>query len=165
MEQKTIGYSRQYIDQNDINAVVEVLKSDFLTTGPKVGEFEEAIKKYLNVKHAVCVSSGTAGLHIAALSLLNKGDKVLTTPNSFLATSNAIVYAGAIPVFVDIDSHANIDLNLCEDILKKDNSIKAIFAVDFAGNMVNVFERKIWCKNIRRLCPLAWCNLGKLQSR
>jgi len=137
MEQKTIGYSRQYIDQNDINAVVEVLKSDFLTTGPKVGEFEEAIKKYLNVKHAVCVSSGTAGLHIAALSLLNKGDKVLTTPNSFLATSNAIVYAGAIPVFVDIDSHANIDLNLCEDILKKDNSIKAIFAVDFAGNMVD----------------------------
>ncbi|AHF96483.1 spore coat protein [Desulfurella acetivorans A63] len=132
-----MGYSRQYIDQDDINSVIEVLKSDFLTTGPKVDEFEEAIKKYLNVKHAVCVSSGTASLHIAALSLLNKGDKVLTTPNSFLATSNAIVYAGAIPIFVDVDAHANIDLNLCEDILKKGNSIKAIFAVDFAGNMID----------------------------
>ncbi len=135
--EKKFGYSRQYIDQDDINAVIEVLKSDFLTTGPKVVEFEEALKKYLNVKHTVCVSSGTASLHIAALCLLENGDKVLTTPNSFLATSNAIVYAQAVPVFVDVDSQANIDLNLCEDALKKDKNIKAIFAVDFAGNMVN----------------------------
>jgi UDP-4-amino-4,6-dideoxy-L-N-acetyl-beta-L-altrosamine transaminase len=137
MKQKSYGYSRQYIDQDDINAVVEVLKSDFLTTGPKVAEFEEAIRQYLGVKYAVCVSSGTASLHIAAICMLEKGDKVLTTPISFLATSNAIVYAQAVPVFVDVDDQANIDLNLCEDILKKDSTIKAIFAVDFAGNMVD----------------------------
>lgn len=137
MKQKSYGYSRQYIDEDDINAVVEVLKSDFLTTGPKVAEFEEAIKQYLGVKHAVCVSSGTASLHIAALCMLEKGDKVLTTPISFLATSNAIIYAQAVPVFVDVDASANIDLNLCEDILKKDSTVKAIFAVDFAGNMVD----------------------------
>lgn len=137
MQLKNYGYSRQYIDDEDINAVIEVLKSDFLTTGPKVLEFEEGIKQYLGAQYAVCVSSGTASLHIAALCLLDENDKVLTTPNSFLATSNAIIYAGAKPVFVDVDTNANIDLNLCEDILKKDNAIKAIFAVDFAGNMVD----------------------------
>jgi len=137
MERKIYGYSRQYIDDEDIKAVVEVLKSDFLTTGPKVAEFEEAIKQYLGVKHAICVSSGTAALHIAASIMLNSGDKVLTTPNSFLATSNAILYAQAVPIFVDVDNQANIDLDICEDMLKKDNSIKAIFAVDFTGNMVN----------------------------
>ncbi|OSS42302.1 Bacillosamine/Legionaminic acid biosynthesis aminotransferase PglE [Desulfurella amilsii] len=137
MREKNYGYSRQYIDEDDINAVVEVLKSNFLTTGPKVAEFEEAIKRYLGVQYAVCVSSGTASLHIAAICLLEKGDKVLTTPNSFLATSNAIVYAQAVPIFVDVDAQANIDLNLCEAMLKKDNTIKAIFAVDFAGNMVD----------------------------
>ncbi|MGB9755256.1 MAG: UDP-4-amino-4,6-dideoxy-N-acetyl-beta-L-altrosamine transaminase [Desulfurella sp.] len=137
MQSKKYGYSRQYIDDEDINAVIQVLKSDFLTTGPKVLEFEESIKQYLGAQYAVCVSSGTASLHIAALCLLDKDYKVLTTPISFLATSNAILYAGAKPIFVDVDAKANIDLNLCEDILKKDSTIKAIFAVDFAGNMVD----------------------------
>lgn len=137
MKNKTIGYSRQYIDEDDIRAVVEVLKSDFLTTGPKVSEFEDAIKNYLGTKYAICVSSGTASLHIAALCLLKRGDKVITTPNSFLATSNAILYAGAEPIFADVDDQANIDLNICEDIIKKDKTIRAIFAVDFAGNMVD----------------------------
>lgn len=137
MGKKVFPYSRQYIDEDDIKSVIEVLKSSFLTTGPKVEEFENALANVLGVKHVVSVSSGTSALHLAALTLLDKHDKVLTTPNSFLATANTILYANALPIFIDVDKHGNIDLNLCEDYLKKDNSIKAIFAVDFAGNMVD----------------------------
>jgi len=132
-----IPYGKQSIDQNDIDTVVETLKSDYLTTGPKVKEFENALSDYCDAKYTVSVANGTAALHLASLVMLNKGDKVLTTPNSFLATSNAILYAGAKPVFVDIAKDGNIDLDLCEVELKKDNSIKAIYAVAFSGNMVN----------------------------
>jgi len=132
-----IPYGKQSIDQNDIDTVVETLKSDYLTTGPKVKEFENALSDYCNAKYTVAVANGTAALHLASLILLSKGDKVLTTPNSFLATSNAILYAGAKPVFVDISNDGNIDLDLCEEELKKDNSIKAIYAVAFSGNMLN----------------------------
>ncbi|CAA6825494.1 MAG: Bacillosamine/Legionaminic acid biosynthesis aminotransferase PglE; 4-keto-6-deoxy-N-Acetyl-D-hexosaminyl-(Lipid carrier) aminotransferase [uncultured Sulfurovum sp.] len=132
-----IPYGKQLLDQNDIDAVVETLHSDYLTTGPKVKAFEEALSDYSGANYCVAVANGTAALHLASLVLLNKGDKVLTTPNSFLATSNAILYAGAIPVFVDIANDGNIDLNLCEEALKKDPSIKAIYAVAFSGRMVN----------------------------
>ncbi len=131
-----IPYGKQFIEQDDINAVIEVLKSDYLTTGPKVKEFEDAIANYCNAKYCIAVANGTAALHLASLVLLNKDDKVLTTPNSFLATSNAILYAGAKPIFVDIAKDGNIDLDLCEEALKKDNSIKAIYAVFFSGRMV-----------------------------
>ncbi|MCK4441932.1 MAG: aminotransferase class I/II-fold pyridoxal phosphate-dependent enzyme, partial [Sulfurovaceae bacterium] len=124
-----IPYGKQSIDQDDIDAVVEVLKSDYLTTGPKVKEFEDAIANYCGAKYCVAVANGTGALHLASLVLLEKGDKVLTTPNSFLATSNSILYAGAEPIFVDIAKDGNIDLDLCEEELKKDNSIKAIYAV------------------------------------
>ena len=134
---KFIPYGRQYIEQNDIDAVVETLKSDYLTTGPKVKEFEEAIASYCGAKYCVAVANGTGALHLASLVLLNKGDRVLTTPNSFLATSNSILYAGAEPIFVDIATDGNIDLDLCEEELKKDPTIKAIYAVAFSGNMVN----------------------------
>ncbi len=132
-----ISYGKQSIDQGDIDAVVQTLKSDFLTTGPKIKEFEDALSLYCGAKYCVVVSSGTAALHLASLALLNKDDKVLTTPNSFLATSNSILYAGAKPVFVDIAKDGNIDLDICEDMLKKDLSIKAIYAVAFSGNMLN----------------------------
>ncbi|HIM94101.1 MAG TPA: UDP-4-amino-4,6-dideoxy-N-acetyl-beta-L-altrosamine transaminase [Campylobacterales bacterium] len=132
-----IPYGKQLIDQDDIDAVVEVLNSDYLTTGPKVQEFESAIENYCDAKYCVAVSNGTAALHLASLVLLKPEDKVLTTPNSFLATSNAILYAGAKPIFVDIASDGNIDLNLCEEELKNDSSIKAIYAVAFSGNMLN----------------------------
>ena len=134
---KPIPYGKQFIDEDDIKAVVEVLKSDFLTTGPKIKEFEDELCRYLGVKYCVAVSNGTAALHLASLVLLNKDDKVLTTPNSFLATSNSILYVGAKPVFVDICEDGNIDLDLCEVELKKDSSIKAIYAVHFSGNPVN----------------------------
>ncbi|MCT7467717.1 UDP-4-amino-4,6-dideoxy-N-acetyl-beta-L-altrosamine transaminase [Aliarcobacter cryaerophilus] len=132
-----IPYGKQSIDEDDINSVVEVLKSDFLTTGPKIKEFEEELCRYTNAKYCVAVANGTAALHLASLVLLNKDDKVLTTPNSFLATSNSILYVGAKPVFVDICEDGNIDLDLCEEELKKDSSIKAIYVVNFSGNIVN----------------------------
>lgn len=132
-----IPYGKQSIDQHDIDAVIETLTSDYLTTGPKVREFEEAIAEYAGVDYCIAVANGTAALHLASLVLLNKGDKVLTTPNSFLATSNAILYAGAKPIFVDIAEDGNIDLDLCEAELQKDPTIKAIYAVAFSGHMVN----------------------------
>ena len=87
-----IPYGKQSIDEDDINSVVEVLKSDFLTTGPKIKEFEEELCRYTNAKYCVTVANGTAALHLASLVLLNKDDKVITTPNSFVATSNSILY-------------------------------------------------------------------------
>lgn len=132
-----IPYGKQTIDEDDIKSVVEVLKSPYLTTGPKIDEFERSICEYSGAKYCVSVCNGTAALHIASLVLLQKGDKVLTTVNSFVATSNSILYVGAKPIFVDIQSDGNIDLHLCEEELKKDSSIKAIYAVSFSGNMVN----------------------------
>mgnify|MGYP003418049540 FL=1 len=132
-----IPYGKQSIDEDDINSVVEVLKSDFLTTGPKIKEFEDELCRYTNAKYCVAVANGTAALHLASLVLLNKGDKVITTPNSFVATSNSILYVEAIPIFVDIQEDGNIDLDLCEEELKKDRSIKAIYVVNFSGNIVN----------------------------
>ena len=108
-----IPYGKQSIDQNDIDVVVETLQSDYLTTGPKV---KDVLSDYCGA-----VSNGTAALHLASMCLLKKGDKVLTTPNSFLATSNSILYVGAKPIFVDIVKDGNIDL--CEEQLKKDSSI------------------------------------------
>jgi len=132
-----IPYGKQLIDKNDIDSVVETLKSDYLTTGLKVPEFEKAIANYCGAKYCVTVANGTGALHLASLVLLKKGDRVLTTPNSFLATSNSILYVGAEPIFVDIAKDGNIDLDLCEEELKKDPTIKAIYAVAFSGNMVN----------------------------
>ena len=132
-----INYGRQVIEQDDIDIVLETLKSDYLTTGPKVNIFESELSKYCGAKYVVTVSNGTAALHLSSLILLNKNDKVLTTTNSFLATSNSILYVGAKPIFVDIEKDGNIDLDLCEEELKKDQTIKAIYAVSFSGNMLN----------------------------
>ena len=136
-----IPYGKQLLDQDDINAVVETLQSDYLTTGPTVKEFEDALATYCEVKFCIAVANGTAALHLASLVLLNKDDKALTTPNSFLATSNAILYAGAKPIFIDIAADGNIDLDLCEEALKKDPTIKAIYPVAFSGHMVD--QRKL----------------------
>jgi UDP-4-amino-4,6-dideoxy-N-acetyl-beta-L-altrosamine transaminase len=132
-----IPYGKQTIDEDDISNVIETLKSDFLTTGPKVKEFENAICEYTGSKYCVAVSNGATALHLASVVLLQKGDRVLTTPNSFLATSNSILYVGAIPVFIDIAEDGNIDLDLAIEILKKDNTIKAIYGVHFSGNSLN----------------------------
>lgn len=132
-----IPYGKQCISDEDIEEVVKTLKSSYLTTGPKVQEFEEALCSYTGAKYALAVCNGTAALHLSSLVLLKQNDKVLTTPNSFLSTANSILYAKAVPIFIDIYDDGNIDLDLCEKELIKDPSIKAIYVVSFSGNPLN----------------------------
>ena len=140
---KTYNYGKQHIDLSDILAVIGVLKSPFLTCGPKVREFEQAICKYTGAKYCVAVSSATAGLHIAMLSLgIKEGDEVITSPVTFLASANCARYCGADVKFADIDEKtANIDPN---EIEKHINSkTKAVIPVHFAGqscDMERIYE-------------------------
>ncbi len=98
-----LPYGRQSIDENDIQAVVETLRSEWLTTGPKVAEFEGAFAARIGTKHAVSFSSGTAALHAAAFTAgLKPGDEAITSPLTFAATANCVLYQGAIPVFADV---------------------------------------------------------------
>jgi len=135
-----ISYGRQSIDQADIDAVIKALKGDWLTQGPAVEVFEDDLKKYFGAKYVCAVANGTAGLHLGGLALGWKtGDIVITTPITFLATANCIVYAGATPDFVDIDSVTNtIDPNQIEEKIKlhqsKGKKVKAIIGVDYAGH-------------------------------
>jgi UDP-4-amino-4,6-dideoxy-N-acetyl-beta-L-altrosamine transaminase len=136
---KIYGYGTQTIEEDDIQAVVNVLKSDRLTQGPAVKEFEDALSKKFNAKYVSTVANGTAGLHLTALALgWKKGDIVLTTPITFLASANCILYANATPDFVDIDTQKyTIDVVKLEEKIKeykrKGKNIKAVVAVDFAG--------------------------------
>ena len=101
---KKIGYGRQYIDDSDIQSVVDVLKSDFLTCGPKIDEAQEKLKKVTGAKYAVLMSNGTAALHAACYAAnIQEGDEVITTPMTFAASANCILYCGGKPVFADID--------------------------------------------------------------
>lgn len=128
-----IPYGRQYVDDEDIEEVVKVLKSDFLTTGPVIEEFEKKVADYVGAKYAVAVANGTAALHSACYAAnIGKGDEVITTPITFAASSNCAFYCGAVPVFADIDPKTyNIDPS---DIEKKiTDRTKAIIAVHFTG--------------------------------
>lgn len=135
-----ISYGKQSIDQSDIDAIIEVLEGDWLTQGPYVDKFEDSLKSYLGSKYATCVSNGTAALHLTSIALnWNSEDIILTTPITFLATANAIIYANAIPDFVDIDPLTyTIDPNKLEEKLKfyikKNKIVKAVIAVDYAGH-------------------------------
>lgn len=126
-------YGHQWVDDDDIAAVAEVLRGEYLTTGPKVREFEEAFAAYVGAKYAVAVSSGTAALHAAAFAAgFGPGDEVITTPITFVATANCILYRGATPVFADIAPRTyNIDP---EQVAKKITPrTKALIPVHFAG--------------------------------
>ena len=128
-----IPYGRQTIEDDDIQAVIEVLKSDFLTTGPKSTEFEEAVKSYTGSRYAVAISNGTSALHAACYAAgIGPGDEVITTPLTFAASANCILYCGGTPVFADIDSKTyNIDP---ADIERKITAkTKAIIPVHLAG--------------------------------
>ncbi|MCD4780259.1 MAG: UDP-4-amino-4,6-dideoxy-N-acetyl-beta-L-altrosamine transaminase [Candidatus Omnitrophica bacterium] len=129
-----IPYGHQVIGDDDLQIVRAVLKSDYLTQGPYVRKFEEAVAKYCGVKYAVAVSSGTAALHLAYLALgVNKGDEAITSPITFLATSNAALYVGAKPVFADIGfSFPNI--SVCEIKKKISKRTKVILPVHFSGH-------------------------------
>lgn len=133
------NYGRQLIEQDDIDAVLEVLKSDRLTQGPYIEKFEEALGRKFGAKYVCAVSSGTAALHLTGLALgWKKGDIVITSPITFLASANCILYSGATPDFVDIDKdYYTIDVNKLEEKIKdynnKNKKIKAVVGVDFAG--------------------------------
>jgi len=133
-KEKTIPYGHQWIDNKDIKEVIKVLRSDWITQGPKVDEFEKAVAKYCGVRYAVAVSSGTAALHAAyAVAGIGPGDEVITTPLTFAAATNGIVYCGGKPVFADIQEDTlNIDPKEIEKKITK--KTKAIAPVDFAGH-------------------------------
>ena len=128
-----IPYGKQTIEQDDIQAVVDVLKSDFLTTGPQIAEFEQTVADYVGAKYAVAISNGTSALHAACFAAgIRPGDEVITTPLTFAASANCVLYCGGTPVFADVDPKTyNIDP---EDIRRKlTDRTKAIIAVHLAG--------------------------------
>lgn len=128
-----IPYGKQTIEQDDIQAVGDVLKSDFLTTGPKIAEFEQTVADYVGAKYAVAISNGTSALHAACFAAgIRPGDEVITTPLTFAASANCVLYCGGTPVFADVDPKTyNIDP---EDIRRKiTDRTKAIIAVHLAG--------------------------------
>lgn len=138
-----ISYGKQSIDQKDIDAVVKVLKGNWLTQGMAVETFENDLKNYFGAKHVCAVSNGTAALHLVGSALgWRPDDIILTSPITFLATANCIVYAGATPDFVDIESATyTINPNLVEEKVKfyqsKGKKVKAIIGVDYAGHPCN----------------------------
>jgi UDP-4-amino-4,6-dideoxy-N-acetyl-beta-L-altrosamine transaminase len=133
-----IPYGRQTIDDEDVSEVVKVLKSDFITTGPKVQEFEEHLAKCCGSKYAVVFNSGTSALHGAYFALeIKEGDEFITSPNTFAATSNAGLYLGAKPVFVDIEKDTgNIDIKEIESHITK--KTKLVVPIHYSGYPVNM---------------------------
>jgi perosamine synthetase len=135
-----IPYSRQNIDEEDIKAVVEVLRSDWITQGPKIAEFEKKVAAYCGARYAVAVSSGTTALHLACLAAgIGAGDEVITSPITFVASANCVLYVGARPVFADIrpDTYC---IDSGEVKKKVTASTKAIIPVDFAGHPCDMDE-------------------------
>ena len=140
IRKKFLPYGTQWIDDNEINEVVDSLKSDWITTGPKMRTFEEKFKQFKDSKYAVAVNSGTAALHISTSSInIQPGDEVITTPLTFVASANSVIYRGGIPVFADIKKDTyNIDPI---EIKKKISSkTKAIIPVHFAGQPCDMDE-------------------------
>jgi UDP-4-amino-4,6-dideoxy-N-acetyl-beta-L-altrosamine transaminase len=133
MPEPVIPYGRQSVDEDDIEAVARVLRSDYLTTGPALAAFEEDLQLATRARHAVAVSSGTAALHSAyAAAGIGPGDEVITSPLTFAATANAAFYLGARPVFVDVDAETGtIDPAAVEAAITP--RTRAVVAVDFAG--------------------------------
>lgn len=143
--EKKIGYGHQYIDDADIQAVVDVLKSDFLTCGPKINEAEAKLCEITGAKHAVLISNGTAALHAACFAAgIGPGDEVITTPITFAASANCALYCGGKPVFADINPET---YNIAPDSIEKciTERTKAVVAVDFTGQAVEV-------QRIREIC-------------
>ncbi|MGE7778931.1 UDP-4-amino-4,6-dideoxy-N-acetyl-beta-L-altrosamine transaminase [Peribacillus sp. NPDC097264] len=129
-----LPYGRQWIDEDDINSVIQVLKGDYLTTGPYISKFETELANYVGSKYAVTFSNGTAALHGACFAAgIGEGDEVITTPMTFAASANCILYQGGLPVFADIDEETyNVDPNEIEK--KITEKTKAIIPVHFTGN-------------------------------
>jgi UDP-4-amino-4,6-dideoxy-N-acetyl-beta-L-altrosamine transaminase len=130
--QKSLPYGRQWIDDQDIAEVVEVLKSDFLTTGPKVKEFEEKFSQYVGSKYGVAVANGTAALHVACLAAgLTQRQEFITSPLTFVASANCGLYCGATPVFVDVDNNGLIDAEKIEKKITR--KTRVLIPVHYSG--------------------------------
>src|SRR5262245_27368183 len=128
-----LPYGRQWVDEDDIAAVTAVLQSDWLTTGPKVAEFEQAFANVVNASEAVAVSNGTAALHAAIYALgIGPGDEVIVSPLTFAASANCVVYQGGTPVFADVEPNTLL-LDPAQVEAKITPRTKAIIAVDYAG--------------------------------
>lgn len=142
---KKIGYGHQYIDDADIQAVVDVLKSDFLTCGPKIDEAEAKLCDITGARHAVLIANGTAALHATAFAAgIGPDDEVISTPMTFAASANCALYCGGKPVFADINPETyNIDPDSIEDHITE--KTKAVVAVDFTGQAVEI-------QRIREIC-------------
>lgn len=128
-----IPYGRQWINEEDIQEVAEILRSDFLTTGPKVAEFEAAVAEYTGARYAVAVSNGTAALHLACMAAgIGEGDEVITTPMTFAASANCVLYTGGTPVFADIDP---LTYNISPESVRSKitDRTKALIPVHYAG--------------------------------
>jgi len=135
-----LPYGRQWIDSNDIKAVTDVLKSDWITQGPKISEFEKVISKYCKVKYAVAFSSGTAALHGACFATgISKDDEVITSPITFAADGNCVLFQGGTVKFADIKKDTyNIDPNQIKKQISK--KTKAIIPIDYAGQPCDINE-------------------------
>lgn len=142
-----IPYSRQSVNEEDIQAVVDALRGDFLTGGEKVEEFEHALSKYLGMQYVCVVNAATSALHIAYKAIgLKKDNEIITSPITFAATSNAVLMCNAKPIFCDIKSDGNINENKIEELIT--THTKAIVPVDFGGNPANTaFIRKLCDKH------------------
>lgn len=137
-----IPYSSQWIEKEDIEAVVSVLRSDRITQGPRIEEFEQAVAEYAGARFAVAFSSGTAALHAAcAAAGVGPGDEIITSPLTFVASANCAVYLGATPVFADIDPES-LTLDWREAARKVTNRTKALLPIDFAGRPCDLDEIK-----------------------
>lgn len=137
-----IPYGKQFISDDDVAVVIDALKSDFLTQGPKIAEFEKAFADYIGAKYGVAVANGTAALHLCTLALgVDENTNVITTPITFAASANCVLYCGGKVTFADIDpATATIDLDEVEKILRANpkGTFKGLIPVDFAGYPVDM---------------------------
>ncbi len=141
-----LSYGRQYIDETDIQAVAETLQSDYLTCGPKIAKLEEKLCQITGAKYCVAVSNGTAALHIAAMAAgIGPGDEVITTPITFAASANCVLYCGGTPVFADINPDT---YNIDPDSIKRciTPRTKAVVAVDFTGQATELDKIREICR-------------------
>lgn len=141
-----LSYGRQYIDEEDIQAVADTLRSDYLTCGPRIEQLEQKLCEVTGAKYCVAVSNGTAALHIAAMAAgVREGDEVITTPITFAASANCALYCGARPVFADINPDTyNIDPDSIRRCIT--DKTRAVVAVDFTGQAVELDEIRAICK-------------------
>ena len=146
VREKPIYYGRQCIEQDDVDAVVATLTSDYITCGPKVKEMEKMLCEVTGAKYAVAVCNGTAALHLAAIAAgFGPGDEVIVSPITFAASANCVLYVGATPVFADIDDETyNIDPACIRKLITP--RTKGIVAVDFTGQAVKLNEIREICK-------------------